>query len=160
MGHTFFVDGITATQADVIANWRRGCHAGRAVVPVDFHREIDRGEAAQPVDVAAFEAVQAVYAKELAADRSRGLAIAYQVFGGERGALKRLAVPRTTAVTWLLAFAREAETAALASDRSAAKIPQADPYRLTTHEFARAAKRDVPFVPMQPRALVGGRGGA
>ena len=99
--------GLTTNARNALLNWRAWCHRGRSVVPLNFYREVDRGEPRRDVIDGWAVAVEQVYRRELASDPTRALVIAHEVFGGARGTHRSRGVSRRQVIEWLTAFGRE-----------------------------------------------------
>lgn len=100
---------MTPKARDALLNWRAWCHRGESVVPRNFLREVDRGEARRDVIEGWAVSVEAIYRRELASNPSRALVIAHEVFGGAPGTHKARGVSRRQVIEWLTVFGREVD---------------------------------------------------
>ncbi len=134
--------GVSANAASAISNWRRWCHLGQSVVPVDFYREVDRFEVRPPPLPAWGEAVEAIYRKDLAADPRRASVIVHEVFGGLPGSHKKARVSRVQVTEIMASFGREIDAIDMFAVQPS-KIPQAEPMA-TFDELRMPVLRDKP----------------
>jgi hypothetical protein len=79
-----YFEGATPRAASEIMNWRRWCHRGASVVPVDFTSMIDRGEVRFLVNEPAALALEHLYRAILSANAQQARCIAFSVFGGHQ----------------------------------------------------------------------------
>jgi len=70
---------------DRLDQWVAWCHAGKGVVPVDWKREVDRNEPRMDPDPLIGAAVDAIYRRWLAHNRSQARVIAAMCFGARKG---------------------------------------------------------------------------
>lgn len=70
---------------DRLDQWVAWCHSGKGVVPVDWRREVDRNEPRIEPDPLIGAAVDAIYRRWLAHNRSQALVIAAMCFGARKG---------------------------------------------------------------------------
>ena len=104
-----YFQGVSANAASAFSNWRRWCHVGKSVVPRNFYREVDCFDDRPPPLVAWAEAVEAIYRRELAINKSRALVIAHEIFGGKPGTHRRLGVNRRQVREWVASFGVEVD---------------------------------------------------
>lgn len=122
--------GLPAHEIDAIDNWIAWLHSGKSVVPVDFHREVDRFEARAPVLAYWGEAVDAqAFRPMLMTCRNEALVVAALTIGGRKNRAREFGFSKAACEALVRKFAREAGCVALASMKLAgAKIAQATPY--------------------------------
>jgi len=120
--------GVSAHAAQMINNWRRWCHTGATVVPVDFTREVDRFDAREPVVVPWALAVEAIYRKDLATNAQRANVINHEVFGGQKHTHRKAGVTKRAVAKIMLSFGAEIDALDMESVQPV-KIPQAKPMR-------------------------------
>lgn len=133
--------GLPAHEIDAIDNWIAWLHSGRSVVPVDFHREVDRFEARAPVLAYWGEAVDAqAFRPMLNTCRDEALVVAALTIGGRKNRAREFGFSKAECETLVRKFAHEAGCVDLDSVKLAgAKIPQAVPY-VVSGDYSKAVK--------------------
>jgi predicted RNA-binding protein YlxR (DUF448 family) len=79
-----YFEGATPRATEAILNWRRWCHRGASVVPINFHAMNDRGEVGKPVNEPLALAVEGLYRMMLKSEPMRARCVAFAVFGGHQ----------------------------------------------------------------------------
>ncbi len=125
--------GLPAHEIDAIDNWIAWLHSGKSVVPVDYHREVDRFEVRAPVLAYWGEAVDAqAFRPLLATCRDEALVVAALTIGGRKNRAREFGFSKAQCEAHVRKFAREAGAVDLASMKlTGAKIPQALSYAVS-----------------------------
>jgi hypothetical protein len=133
--------GLPAHEIDAIDNWIAWLHSGKSVVPVDYHREVDRFEVRVPPLAYWGEAVDAqAYRPLLATCRDEALVVAALTIGGRKNRAREFGFSKAQCEGFVRKFAREAGGVDLASMKLAgAKIPAVVPY-VVSGEYRKAVK--------------------
>ena len=133
--------GLPAHEIDAIDNWIAWLHSGKSVVPVDYHREVDRFEPRAPVLAYWGEAVDAqAFRPLLLTCRDEALVVAALTIGGRKNRAREFGFSKAECEGFVRKFAREAGNVDLASMKlSGAKVPQAVPY-VVSGEYRKSLK--------------------
>lgn len=133
--------GLPAHEIDAIDNWIAWLHSGKSVVPVDYHREVDRFEPRTPVLAYWGEAVDAqAFRPMLLTCRDEALVVAALTIGGRKNRAREFGYSKAECEGFVRKFARESGAVDLASMKLAgAKIPHAESY-VVSGEFRKGLK--------------------
>lgn len=117
--------GLTDYAVSLINNWIANAHSGNSVVPLDFHREVDRHEP-RPLPNALWAApVEAIYRELWESDpvhHTAALCVAAFTFGAPRNRLQQLRVTKDQADSWLWLFGFEVNLIDLSKVGDSAKL--------------------------------------
>lgn len=133
--------GLTSKSVSLIENWIAVAHTGDTVVPVDFHRLVDRFEMRPNPNRVWAAAVESIYRELLGLDSVGAQAVAALTFGAPPNRLRALRLTRGQADAWLLLFGFYVDRIDLTKIESETKL-SATPSRLwkISEEFGDLSK--------------------